>query len=59
MAVEKRPREEMILWDLDMTRQALHTENQGAERLWSCLSAAETALAIANREMAVAEATMG
>ena len=57
MAAEKNPREEMMLWDLDVTRQALRAENQEAERLWSCLFTVETALATANRETATAEAT--
>ena len=59
MAVEKHLREEMMLWDLDVTRQGLHMENQEVERLRSCLSAMETALAKANRETATAEATAG
>ena len=49
----------MMLQDLDVTRQALREENREAERLRSCLSAVETALAIADRETAVAEDTTG
>ena len=56
MAAEKHPREEMMLRDLDVTRQALRIENREAERLRSCLSAVETELAAADREMATAEA---
>ena len=56
MVAEKRPREEMMVWDLDVTRQALHVENRGGERLWSCLSTMETALAATDRETAMAEA---
>ena len=59
MAVEKRPREEMMVRDLDVTMQALRVENREAERLWSCFSAVETALAAADREAAVAEAAAG
>ena len=50
MVVEKRPREQMMLRDLDVTRQALHTENQEAEQLRSCLSTIEMALTTADRE---------
>jgi len=50
MSVEKRPREEMMVRDLNMTRQALHTENQEAEQLRSCLSTIEMALTTADRE---------
>ena len=59
MAAEKRPREEMMVQDLDMTRQALHVENQEAKRLRSCLSAVEMALVVANRETVMAEAAAG
>ena len=59
MAAEKRPREEMMLRDLYVTRQALHAANQEAEWLRSCLSAVEMALAAADRETAVAEAAAG
>ena len=59
MSVEKRAREEMMVRDLDVTRQALHMENREAERLRSCLSAVETALVAADREMATAEAAAG
>ena len=59
MAAKKRPREEMMVQDLDVTRQALRAENQEAERLRSCLSTVETALAATNREMATAEAVAG
>ena len=45
--------------DLDMTRQALHVENREVGRLWSCLSAVETALAVADRETAMDEAAAG
>ena len=57
MAAEKHLREEMMVRDLDVTRLALHAENQKVERLRSCLSTVETALATADREMAMAEAT--
>ena len=56
MSAEKHPREEMMVRDLDMTRQALCMENQEAERLQSCLSIMETALVAAHRETATAEA---
>ena len=59
MEEEKRPREEMMLWDLDVTRQGLHVENQEVERLRSCLSAMEMALIPADRETAVAKAAAG
>jgi hypothetical protein len=39
----------MMVRDLDVTRQALCTENQEAEQLWSCLSALEMALIAADR----------
>ena len=45
--------------DLDVTMQALRVENREAERLWSCFSAVETALAVANRETATTKATAG
>ena len=45
--------------DLDVTRQALHAENREAQWLRSRLSAVETALVVADREMAVAEAAVG
>ena len=59
MAAKKHPREEMMVQDLDVTRQALRTEIWEAERLRSCLSAMETALAVADRETATTEATAG
>jgi hypothetical protein len=59
MSMEKRSREEMMVRDRDMTRRALRVENQQAERLWSCLSAMETALAAANMETTAAEAAAG
>ena len=59
MVAKKRPREEMMLRDLDVTRQVLRAKNQEAERLRSCLSAVETALVVADREMATAEAAVG
>ena len=59
MVAKKHPREEMMVRDLDVTMQALRVENREAERLWSCFSAVETALAVANRETAVAEAAAG
>ena len=59
MAAEKRPREEMMVRDLDVTRQALRAANREAERLWSCLSAMEMALAVANRETTAAEVATG
>jgi hypothetical protein len=59
MAAEKRPREEMMVQDLDMTRQALRTRNREAERLLSCLSTVETTLAAADRETTVADDTAG
>ena len=59
MVAEKRPREEMMVQDLDVTRQALCIENQEAKRLWSCLSIVEMALAATNRETATAEAAVG
>ena len=59
MAMEKRPREEMMVWDLDVTKQALLMENREAERLWLCLFAVETGLTTANREMTVAKAATG
>jgi hypothetical protein len=59
MSAEKHSREEMMVRDLDVTMQALRAENQQVERLWSCLSAMETALTVANREMVTAEAASG
>ena len=59
MMVEMHPREEMMLQDLDVTRQALCMENQEAEWLRLCLSTVEMALAAADREMAMAKATSG
>ena len=59
MSVEKHLREEMMVQDLDMARQALHVKNQEAERLQSCLSIMETALVAAHRETATAEAAAG
>jgi hypothetical protein len=51
--------EEMMVWDLDVTRQALRVENREAKQLRSCLSAVEMALATTDREMAMAEAAAG
>ena len=48
-----------MVWDLDVTRQALRVENREAEWLRSCLSTVEMALAAANRETAAAEAAVG
>ena len=45
--------------DLDKIRKALRVKNQEAERLRSCLSAMETALTAADREIAMAEAAVG
>lgn len=45
-----------IVWDLDMTNQALHEESWEVEWLWSCLLAVEMALATAKQEMAMAKA---
>ena len=59
MMVEMHPREEMMLQDLDVTRQALCMENQEAEWLRLCLSTVEMALSAADREIAVAEAVAG
>jgi hypothetical protein len=59
MEAEKHPREEMMVRDLDMTRQALRMENWEAERLRSCFSTVKTALAAANRETAMTEAGAG
>ena len=59
MAAEKRPREDTMVSDLDVTRQALYTENQEVQLVRSCLSVMETALAAAHRETAMAEAAMG
>ena len=56
MLAEKHPREEMMVRDLDVTRQALRVENQEAERPRSCLSNVEMALTVADRETATAEA---
>ena len=50
--MEKHPREEMMVRDLDVTKQALRIENREAERLRSCLS-------IADRETTMAEAAAG
>ena len=49
----------MMVRDLDMTRNALRMENREAERLRSCLSTVETALTVADMEMAMAEAAAG
>ncbi|XP_066311093.1 poly [ADP-ribose] polymerase 2-like [Miscanthus floridulus] len=57
MLAEKRPSEEMIAWELDVTRHALRVENREAEWLRSSLSTMEMALTVADREMAAAEAT--
>jgi hypothetical protein len=59
MAAEKHPREETMVWDLDVTRQALRVENWEAERLRLCFSAMETALTAADRESAMTEAGAG
>ena len=59
MVVEKRPREDMMVRDLDVTRQALCAKNREAERLWLCLFAMEMALIPADRETAVAKAAAG
>ena len=59
MVTEKHPREKMMVQDLDVIRQALRIENQEAEQLWSCHYAVETALAVADRGTAMAEATAG
>ena len=45
-----------IVWDLDMTNQALHEESWEVEWLWLCLSVVETTLAAAKQEMAMAKA---
>ena len=39
MSAEKRPREKMMVRDLDVTRKALHVENQEVELLRSFLFA--------------------
>ena len=49
----------MMVWDLDITRQALRVENRKVERLQSCLSAVEMALTVADRETTATEATTG
>ena len=59
MVTEKHPREKMMVRDLDVTRLALHAENREVERLWLCLTTMETALTIADRETAAAEAAAG
>jgi len=59
MVAEKHPREEMMVRNLDMTRQALRVENQEAEWLQLCLSAVEAALTRTDREIAVAKAAAG
>ena len=59
MSAEKRPRKEIMVQDLDVNRQALGVENREAERLRSCLSTVETAIAAANRETATVEAVAG
>ena len=51
--------EEMMVRDLDVTRQALHVENQKAKQLRSCISAVEIVLAASDRETAMAEAAAG
>ena len=48
-----------MVWDVDMTRQALYMENREVERLRSCFSAVETALTIADRETPTDEAATG
>ena len=47
---------EMMVRDLDVTKEALCVENWEAEQLWLCLSAVETTLTTANRDTAVAKA---
>ena len=59
MAAEKHPREEMMVWALDVTRQALYVENREAEWLWLCLSTVEMTRTAADRETTVAEAVAG
>jgi hypothetical protein len=59
MAAEKRPREEMMLQYLNVTRQALYAENLEAERLRSCLSAVEMSPAATDRETDTAEDAAG
>ena len=49
----------MMVQDLDVTRQALYTENQEAERLRSCFSTVETTLTTTDRETTVAKAAAG
>ena len=48
-----------MVQDLDMTRQALHVENQEVERLRSCFSTVEMALTTTDRETATTEAAAG
>ena len=45
-----------MVQDLDVTRQALRTENREVDQLRPCFSAMETALAAADRETAMAKA---
>jgi hypothetical protein len=45
-----------LIYTNNVTRQAVCTESQEAERLWSCLSAVETTVTAADRETATAEA---
>ena len=59
MSMEKHPREEMMVQDLDVTRQALNAENREAERLRSCFSTVEMALTTTDRETATTEAAAG
>lgn len=45
-----------VVWQLDVTTQALHDESREVKRLRACLSAAETALGAVDQETAVARA---
>lgn len=47
-----------MVWELDVTRQALRDECREAEQLRECISIMETALDATGREAAVAKATM-
>jgi hypothetical protein len=47
-----------VVWELDVTRQALRDECREAEQLRECISIMETALDATGREAAVAKATM-
>ena len=48
-----------MVWDLDMIRQALCAKSQEPKRLQSCLSVVDMALAAADRETTMAEASVG